>query len=69
MPKKINKNFDVVAGAVPNPDEVGYTSHNDPAIMPRKGPANSPGSDVNDTSEFTTNAGSPRGNTNVFKSK
>lgn len=67
MPKVIPKNHDVVNDKAPDPEKFGYTSHNDPSIMPRSGPANTPGTGVNDTNEFSTNAGVPKGNTNVFK--
>ena len=67
MGKTISKSHDVVRSPAPDPEKVGYTTHNDPSVMPRSGPANTPGSDTNVTTEFSMSKGVPKGKTNVFQ--
>ena len=55
---KVSKNIDVVDGKVPSSDDA-VTNFTDHQIMPRSGPAKTPGNDTNSTEQFTYNKGIP----------
>jgi len=59
MPKGIDKGHDVVGKEAPAL-ESGYNNHDNPGIMPRKGAADTPGSDTNTTLPVETTAGVPK---------